>query len=87
MSRLIANESEISIYQNLSLGVDNQKQIKFWKWKSWLLFHGSLKALRYFYSPGIRAVGTAAAVAAMAAALFGLSVFLFTENPLKCFIL
>ena len=31
-----------------------------------------------------RAVGTAAA---MAAALFGLSVFLFTENPLKCFIL
>ena len=32
----------------------------------------------------IRAVGTAAA---MAAALFGLSVFLFTENPLKCFIL
>ena len=27
-----------------------------------------------------RAVGTAAA-------LFGLSVFLFTENPLKCFIL
>ena len=34
-----------------------------------------------------RAVGTAAAAAAMAAALFGLSVFLFTENPLKCFIL
>ena len=31
-----------------------------------------------------RAVGTAAAIAA---ALFGLSVFLFTENPLKCFIL
>ena len=29
----------------------------------------------------------ARAAAAMAAALFGLSVFLFTENPLKCFIL
>ena len=35
----------------------------------------------------LRAVGTAAAAAAMATALFGLSVFLFTENPLKCFIL
>ena len=33
-------------------------------------------------SAHLRAVGTAAATA-----LFGLSVFLFTENPLKCFIL
>ena len=38
----------------------------------------------YLQSDVLRAVGTAAA---MAAALFGLSVFLFTENPLKCFIL
>ena len=28
-SRLIVNENEMSISQNLSLGVDNQKQIKF----------------------------------------------------------
>ena len=28
-SRLIVNQNEISIYQNLRLGVDNQKQIKF----------------------------------------------------------
>ena len=27
ISELIANENETSIYQNLSLGVDNQKQI------------------------------------------------------------
>ena len=42
-----------------------------------------VKDIYSLYSLG-RAVGTAAA---MAAALFGLSVFLFTENPLKCFIL
>ena len=29
ISRLIENENEISIYQNLSLGVDKQKQMKF----------------------------------------------------------
>ena len=44
----------------------------------------SMKVPKRKRSPQTRAVGTAAA---MAAALFGLSVFLFTENPLKCFIL
>ena len=29
VSRLIVNENGISVYQNLSLGVDNQKQIRF----------------------------------------------------------
>ena len=31
ISWLIVNKNEISVNQNLSLGVDNQKQIKFWK--------------------------------------------------------
>ena len=30
-SQLIVNQNEISAYQKLSLGVDNQKQIKFLK--------------------------------------------------------
>ena len=29
ISRPIVNQNKISVYQNLSLGVDNQKQIKF----------------------------------------------------------
>ena len=41
ISWLIVNENGIYIYQNLSLGVDNQKQIKFWKLKMWALFNGS----------------------------------------------
>ena len=35
LSRLgIVNENKISIYQNLSLGVENQKHIKFGKYKT-----------------------------------------------------
>ena len=30
ISRLIVNKYRMSIYQNLCLGVDNQKQIKVW---------------------------------------------------------
>ena len=46
------NENGISIYQNLSLDVDNKKQIKFLRLKILLLFKGLLNALRFFfYSP------------------------------------
>ena len=52
-SRLdISTNSErngISKYQNLSLGVDNQKQIKFEKLKMSLLFNGSLNTLPFSF--------------------------------------
>ena len=55
ISRIIVNENGISIHQNLSLGVDDQKQIKFWKLKFSLLFKGSLNTSRFFFdSPGGR---------------------------------
>ena len=47
-SRLIVNKNGILMYQNLSLGVDSQKQIKFGKLKLSLLLYGSLNMLRSF---------------------------------------
>ena len=41
LSRLIVNEDRISMFQSLSLGVENQKQIKFPKLKTLLLFNDS----------------------------------------------
>ena len=51
ISQVIVNENEIPIYQNLSLGVDNQKQIKFWKVKMAPLFNGLLNTLCFFTHP------------------------------------
>ena len=51
--RLIVNENGISMYQNLRLGVDNQKQVRFRKLKMLLLFDGSLNTIRFFYSLSI----------------------------------
>ena len=45
--RLTVSEIVITIYQHLSLGVKNHRQIKFWKLKLWLLFYGSLNILRF----------------------------------------
>ena len=39
-------------YQNLSLGVDNQKLIKFLKLKMLLLFHGIMKKTGWTTVPG-----------------------------------
>ena len=58
ISRLIVNENKISIYQNPSLGVDNQKFIKFCKSKMLLLFNGSLYTLRSFTHPGHQSNGS-----------------------------
>ena len=55
----MVNGNGIFIYKNLSLGVNNQKQINFLKLKMLLLFNGSLNTLRccflfcFFYSPGM----------------------------------
>ena len=46
----MVNQSEMSIFQHLSLDVDNQKQIKFWNKKTWQMFNGSLNSLHFFYS-------------------------------------
>ena len=54
MSRLIVKENGIFIHQNLSLGVGNQKQIKFLKLKMLLLFNGSLNTLQFFTHPVYR---------------------------------
>ena len=43
----MVNKNGISIYQNLSLGVHNQKQIKFWKFKMSLLVIGSLLCVSF----------------------------------------
>ena len=53
ISQLIINENGISICQNLSLGVENQKQMEFYQFKISLLFNGSLNTLRFFHLPGI----------------------------------
>ena len=47
------NENDSFICQKLSLGVDNQTQIKFLKLKMSLLFKGLLNMLHFFYSPGM----------------------------------
>ena len=49
----------ISIYQNLSLGLDRESETnQILKLKMWLLFHGSLNAFHlYFYSEGGGGVG------------------------------
>ena len=51
ISRLIVNKNRITIYQNLSLGVDDQKQLKVRKLKMLLLFDGSLNILEFFTHP------------------------------------
>ena len=51
ISRVIVHENVISAYQHLSLGVDNQKQIRFRKLKMLLLFNGSLNTAIFFYHP------------------------------------
>ena len=53
MSRQIVGENVIFIYQNLTLGVDKQRQIKFCKVKLLLLLNGSLNTLCFFYLSGI----------------------------------
>ena len=57
ISRLIVKENGTSMYQNLGLGANNQKQIKFWKLKKSPLCHGSLNTSRFFTHPINSAVG------------------------------
>ena len=49
--RQVMNENEISIYQNLSLGFNNHKHVRFGKLKLLPLFNGLLNTSRFFYSP------------------------------------
>ena len=48
MFRLIVNENGVFIYQNLSLGVNNQKQTKFRKLKVSLLLYSLSNIFHYF---------------------------------------
>ena len=43
--KILVNENRISFYQNVSLGIDNQKQTKLWKLKMSLLFNNSYVSL------------------------------------------
>ena len=49
ISRVIVNDNGISVNQNVSLDVDNQKQIEFLKFKMFL-FNGHLNTLRFFFT-------------------------------------
>ena len=51
ISRFSSERKRNISISSLSLGVDNQKQIKFWKLKMLLLFNGSLNTLRFSAHP------------------------------------
>ena len=46
ISRQIVNQNVVYVHQNLSLGIDSQRKIKFSKMKLPFLFNGSLNTLR-----------------------------------------
>ena len=50
ISRIVVTENGIFIYQNLSLGVDSQKQIKFGKLRLSLLLYSLLNMLHSFFA-------------------------------------